>query len=152
MLQVGDIAPDFELQATDGSMVKLSSLLGKTVVIYFYPKDNTPGCTKEACNIRDNWSEYQKRGWLVFGISADSNKSHVKFTNDQSLPFPLLSDTNREVMKAFGAFGKKKFMGKEIEGTLRYTFVIGGDGKIVHIDRDVKVGNHSADLFQAVGK
>ncbi len=150
MLKVGDPAPDFDLSATDGSTVKLSAQLGKTVVLYFYPKDNTPGCTKEACNIRDNWSEFLKRGWLVFGISADSLKSHQKFTTDFSLPFPLLSDPDRTVQKAYGAFGKKKLMGREYEGTLRYTYVIGPDGKLLHITRDVKVNEHSQQLFDAV--
>ncbi len=150
MLGVGDVAPDFELNASDGSTVKLSKLKGKTVVLYFYPKDNTPGCTKEACNIRDNWSEYKKRGWLVYGVSSDSIKSHEKFINDFSLPFPLLSDPDQTVQKLYGSYGKKKFAGREYEGTFRYTFVIGPDQKLLYVDRDVKVTEHSEDLFHAV--
>lgn len=150
MLKIGEFAPEFTLSSTSGELTSLKNFRGKTVILYFYPKDNTPGCTKQACNIRDHWSEFQKKGWIVLGISADTVNSHQKFSEKFSLPFPLLSDIDRTVMKAYGAFGKKKFMGKEVEGTLRYTFVIDIDGRVLHIDTSVKVDNHSQDLFSIV--
>lgn len=150
MLKIGDMAPDFALPSTNGETIKLSDFRGKTVVLYFYPKDNTPGCTKQACNIRDHWTEFQKRGWVVLGISSDSINSHKKFTEKYNLPFLLLSDKDKTVMKMYGAYGKKKMMGVEYEGTLRYTYVIDENGKIIHIDTNVKVSNHSQDLFQSV--
>ncbi|MGK7910561.1 MAG: thioredoxin-dependent thiol peroxidase, partial [Synechococcus sp.] len=122
-LSIGDPAPDFTLPDGQGNSVTLSQLKGQTVVLYFYPRDNTPGCTKEACNFRDNYPKFQDENIAVYGISADSIKSHQKFTDKYDLPFPLLSDEENQVTTAYGVYGLKKFMGKEYMGINRSTFV-----------------------------
>ena len=133
MLKEGVLAPEFELMDQDENPHKLSDYRGKEVVLYFYPKDDTPGCTKEACSFRDSFAEFRQKGLAVLGVSKDSPKSHAKFQEKYSLPFPLLSDTSTEMIQAYEAWGKKKFMGKEFTGTLRITYIIDEDGKAYEI-------------------
>jgi thioredoxin-dependent peroxiredoxin len=142
MVEVGKKAPLFTLKSTDGSEISLSDFKGKTVVLYFYPKDNTPGCTKEACSFRDNLSRVKKKGAVVLGISADSVKAHKKFTDDHGLNFPLLSDENRSVLNAYGVWKKKTMMGKSFMGVVRTTFIIDSEGIVTHIFPNVKVDGH----------
>lgn len=147
MLQVGDTAPEFTLPNQDGENVSLSDYAGKRVIVYFYPKDNTPGCTKEACSIRDNFSGLTEKDAVVFGISADTVASHKKFMDTFELPFTLLSDPEKDVIKAYGAWGTKKMYGKEYEGIMRYTYVIGPDGKIEKAFDKVKTAQHGEELL-----
>ncbi len=147
MLQPGDLAPDFTLPNPTGTLVSLSALRGKRVVLYFYPRDNTPGCTKQACGFRDAYADYQGRDLVVLGVSADDAKSHQKFSDKYSLPFPLLCDPEAQVATAYGVYGLKKFMGKEFLGISRTTFVIGPDGNIEKIYRKVKPETHAAELL-----
>jgi len=147
-LNPGDIAPDFSLLDADGNVVHMSNLAGRRIVLYFYPRDNTPGCTKEACGFRDAYSEYQSLGVVVLGISADNPKSHAKFSTKYKLPFPLLCDEDAVVATAYGSYGLKKFMGKEFMGIFRSTFVIGPDGKIEKIYRKVKPEPHAAEVLE----
>lgn len=147
MLNVGDTAPDFTLSDQFGEIHKLSDYRGKKVVLYFYPKDDTPGCTKEACSFRDNFQEYRKRKMVVLGVSKDSTKSHVKFSEKYSLPFTLLSDDDTEVSQAYGVWGLKKFMGKEYYGINRMTFIIDEDGQILRIYEKVKPENHAEEIL-----
>jgi len=147
MLNVGDNAPDFTLSDQFGEIHKLSDYRGKKVVLYFYPKDDTPGCTKEACGFRDNFHEYRKRKMVVLGVSKDSTKSHVKFSEKYSLPFTLLSDDDTEVSQAYGVWGLKKFMGKEYYGINRMTFIIDENGQILRIYEKVKPENHAEEIL-----
>lgn len=147
MLNVGDTAPDFTLSDQFGEIHKLSDYRGKKVVLYFYPKDDTPGCTKEACSFRDNFQEYRKRKMVVLGVSKDSTKSHVKFSEKYSLPFTLLSDDDTEVSQAYGVWCLKKFMGKEYYGINRMTFIIDEDGQILRIYEKVKPENHAEEIL-----
>ena len=147
MLNVGDTAPDFTLSDQFGEIHQLSDYRGKKVVLYFYPKDDTPGCTKEACSFRDNFQEYRKRKMVVLGVSKDSTKSHVKFSEKYSLPFTLLSDDNNEVSQAYGVWGLKKFMGKEYYGINRMTFIIDENGQILRIYEKVKPENHAEEIL-----
>lgn len=147
MLNVGDTAPDFTLSDQFGEIHKLSDYRGKIVVLYFYPKDDTPGCTKEACSFRDNFQEYRKRKMVVLGVSKDSTKSHVKFSEKYSLPFTLLSDDDTVVSQAYGVWGLKKFMGKEYYGINRMTFIIDEDGQILRIYEKVKPENHAEEIL-----
>ena len=138
-LQIGDAAPDFTLPDQDGQSLSLSSLQGQRVVIYFYPKDDTPGCTKEACNFRDRWQAFQGQGIKVLGISKDGSASHSKFIGKYELPFTLLTDPEPcPVATAYESYGLKKFMGKEYMGMMRHTFVIDPNGKLELIYRKVK--------------
>lgn len=146
-LQVGDPAPDFSLADADGNTVSLAELKGKRVVLYFYPRDNTPGCTKEACAFRDNYEAYQAKDVAVLGVSADDAKSHQKFIAKHDLPFPLLVDEDAKVATAYGSYGLKKFMGKEYMGISRSTFVIGPDGRLEKIYRKVKAEKHPVELL-----
>ena len=146
-LQVGDIAPDFSLPDADGNVYSLAALKGKRIVLYFYPRDNTPGCTKEACSFRDNYEAFQANGALVLGVSADDAKSHTKFASKYNLPFPLLIDEGAKVATAYESYGLKKFMGKEFMGIIRRTFVIGLDGKIEKIYLKVKPELHPAEVL-----
>ena len=146
-LQVGDLAPDFSLADADGNTVSLSDLKGKRVVLYFYPRDNTPGCTKEACAFRDNYAAYQAKDVIILGVSADDAKSHQKFITNHDLPFPLLVDEGAAVATAYGSYGLKKFMGKEYMGINRSTFVIGPDGTLEKIYRKVKAEKHPGELL-----
>jgi thioredoxin-dependent peroxiredoxin len=151
-LKVGDKAPAFSLKNTKGETVKLSDFKGRKLVLYFYPKDMTPGCTKEACGFRDDYTALRKRGVEVAGVSADSASSHQKFTDAYSLPFTLLSDPDHEVMEAYGAWGEKNMYGKKVTGVLRSTFLIDEDGRIAHIFRKVKTDTHSRDVAAVLDK
>ena len=138
-LQIGDPAPDFTLPDQNGASVQLSSLRGKRVVIYFYPKDATPGCTKEACNFRDHWAEFEKHDIVVLGISKDNAASHQRFIAKQTLPFTLLTDAEPcPVASSYESYGLKKFMGREFMGMMRHTFVIDAQGHLELIYRKVK--------------
>ncbi len=146
-LQPGDLAPDFTLPDTNGNFVSLSALRGQRVVLYFYPRDNTPGCTKEACGFRDAYADYQAQGVVVLGVSLDDAKAHAKFTQKYQLPFPLLCDPDATVATAYESYGLKKFMGKEFMGVYRQTFVIGADGRIEKIYRKVKPESHATEVL-----
>lgn len=146
-LNVGDRAPDFSLADTYGNVVTLSSLKGKRVVLYFYPRDNTPGCTKEACGFRDNYSQFETKNTLIFGVSTDDAKSHLKFVEKFELPFPLLCDVDAKVATAYESYGKKQMMGKEYLGIFRNTFVIDADGNIEKIYLAVKAELHPAQVL-----
>ena len=151
-LQVGDPAPAFTLPDQDGHPVSLSELKGKRVVLYFYPKDDTPGCTKEACNFRDRWSDFEAHGIQVFGISKDGAASHGKFIGKYSLPFPLLTDAEPCPMAAaYDSYGLKKFMGKEYMGMMRHTFVIDPEGRIERIYTKVKAETMADQLLADLG-
>jgi len=151
-LKEGDKAPDFAVNDGEGKTVRLKDLKGKKFVLYFYPKDDTPGCTKEACSFRDSWSKFKRRGIEVFGVSLDSEKSHQKFTEKYSLPFRLLADTDRKLSESFGTYGKKKFMGREYMGNHRMTFLIDEKGKIKKIFEKVKPEDHAEEVFAAFGE
>ena len=142
MVEEGDTAPDFELEADDGSVVRLSQFRGKKVILYFYPKDNTPGCTKEACDFRDSVSWFDDLGMVVLGVSKDSIESHRKFKDKHSLNFPLLSDANLEVHKKYGVWKEKRMYGRTFLGAERSTFLIGEDGRVEKVFRKVKVPGH----------
>jgi len=146
----GTKAPDFELKDNEGKTHKLSDYLGKTVVVYFYPKDDTTGCTTEACSFRDSYAEFKKAGVPVIGISPDSESSHSKFIDKYELPFTLLSDPDHKTCEAYGVWGLKKFMGREYDGVFRTTFVIGPDGTIVKVFEKVKPTDHSLEVLAAV--
>ncbi len=146
-ISAGGQAPDFTLQDDEGRMHTLSDYRGKPVVLYFYPKDNTSGCTKEACGFRDDYSAYQDVGVTILGVSPDSSKSHANFRAKYELPFTLLADPDREVMKMYGAWGLKKLYGREYEGVMRTTFLIGEDGNILKVFEKVKPANHSAEIL-----
>ena len=147
VLQENTMAPDFQLPDQDGVMHSLSDFRGKPVILYFYPKDNTPGCTLEATNFRDDSEQYQKAGAVVLGISPDSVKSHKGFCNKYNLPFTLLSDAEHSVLEAYGAWGKKKLYGKEYFGVLRTTYLIDADGKIQKVYENVKPAEHSKQVL-----
>ena len=149
-LKIKDIAPPFTLLSTEGKEISLDDFKGKKVVLYFYPKDDTPGCTKEACSFRDNLAQIKKKGAVVFGISADAIKSHQKFAEKYDLNFPLLSDESREVLKAFGVWKKKSFMGKSYMGIERTTFIIDEQGMIIHIFKNVKVDGHVEEILKVL--
>ena len=151
-LQVGITAPDFSLLDETGSPRQLSSYRGTPIVLYFYPKDDTPGCTTEACNFRDDYSEYQKRGVMILGISPDSFERHAKFKEKHNLPFTLLSDPGHKVCEMYGVWGLKKLMGREYEGVYRTTYLIGGDGKILQVFKNVKPAQHSKEILEVLEK
>ena len=142
-------APDFELFNHEGEKISLSDFKGKSVVLYFYPKDNTPGCTTEACNFRDDYEEYRKQGVVIIGVSPDSKESHSKFTSKHSLPFILLVDEDHKVCEMYGVWGKKKTFGKEYFGVLRTTFLIDKNGNIVKVFKGVKPAKHSKEVIAA---
>ncbi len=150
-LNIGDTAPEIDAVDQNGNKISLSNYKGKKVVLYFYPKDNTPGCTMQACNLRDNYSTLQAKGYVVLGVSTDSEKSHQKFIEKFELPFPLIADTEKKVVEAYGVWGPKKFMGKEYMGTNRTTFVIDENGKIENIIEKVDTKNHTAQILEGVG-
>lgn len=146
-LKVGQKAPDFTLPDREGKNNKLSDYKGKRVLLYFYPKDDTPGCTKEACAIRDNFQDFKKLKITVLGVSVDSPKSHAKFIEKYELPFTLLSDEEKQAVKEYGVWAKKKFMGREYMGTLRTSFLIGLDGRIEKIYENVKPAEHAEEIL-----
>jgi peroxiredoxin Q/BCP len=146
-LQTGELAPDFEVNDQDGNPVKLSNYKGKKVVLFFYPKDNTPGCTAEACNLRDNYGELQSKGYEILGISSDNEKSHLKFIEKQNLPYKLLADTEKTVHDLYGTWVEKSMYGRKYMGTARTTFVIDENGKIVEIIEKVKTKDHTAQIL-----
>lgn len=152
MLKEGNKAPDFTAKDQDGNKVKLSDYKGQKVVLYFYPKDDTPGCTKEACSFRDANSVYKKKGIKVLGVSTDDEKSHQKFIEKYKLPFDLLADTDKKIVEKYGVWGEKSMYGKKYMGTHRKTFLIGEDGKIVKIFDKVKVAEHADEVLKAFGE
>ena len=147
-LQLNDIAPDFSLSDHAGNLVHLADLKGKTVVLYFYPRDNTPGCTKEACGFRDRYTEFQAHDIVILGISVDDAKAHGKFIKKYDLPFPLLIDPENQVAIAYESYGLKKFMGKEYMGIIRNTFLIDTEGKILKIYLNVKPEPHPEQVLK----
>lgn len=151
-IEAGQTAPDFELPDEKGKVHRLSDYRGQAVVLYFYPKDDTPGCTKEACNFRDDFSAYREAGVTILGVSADDEKSHAKFIDKYELPFTLLADTAKEVVNLYGVWGKKKMFGKEYEGVFRRTFLIDKDGKVAKVFEKVKPEGHSGEVLAAVGE
>jgi peroxiredoxin Q/BCP len=146
-LKEGDAAPPFASVTQDGKPVALADFQGKPVVLYFYPKDDTPGCTKEACGFRDRFAEFQKKGAVILGVSTDSQKSHQKFAHKFNLPFLLVVDEAREIVQAYGVWGEKTFMGRKYQGTHRVTFLIGADGKILKIWPQVKPEAHPEEVL-----
>lgn len=146
-LEAGDKAPEFSVKDQDGNTVKLSDFKGKKLVLFFYPKASTPGCTAEACNLRDNWERFQEKGYDILGVSADTQKRQSNFKNKYEFPFPLLADEDREVIQAYGVWGPKKFMGKEYDGIHRTTFIIDEDGKIEEVIKKVKTKEHTAQIL-----
>lgn len=142
----GELASDFTLPDQDGNPVRLQDFRGRTVILYFYPRDNTPGCTKEACSLRDGWADITARDTVVLGVSPDSPESHRKFRAAQSLPFTLLSDPDHRVMEQWGAWGEKTLYGKKSIGVIRCTWVIGPDGRIVKSLRKVDTAAHADQL------
>ena len=148
MLKIGDKMPDFEVMDQDGNKVSSKDLIGKKTIIYFYPKDNTSGCTAEACNLRDNHEALKAKGYNVVGVSKDSAKSHKNFKEKYSLPFTLLSDTSTEMLQAFGAWGEKKMYGKTVMGTIRKTFIFDEDRTLIEIIEKVDTGNHAAQILK----
>ena len=152
MLKEGDKAPDFTTTDQNGNTVKLSDLKGKRVVLYFYPKDDTPGCTKEACSFRDADDIYRAKGITVYGVSTDTEKSHQKFISKFQLPFDLLADTDKSIVEAYGVWGEKSMYGKKYMGTFRKTFLIDQDGKIVRIFAKVNVSAHADEVLEAFGE
>lgn len=147
-LEIGQKAPEFEAQDQDGKLIKLSDLKGKKVVLYFYPKDNTPGCTAQACNLRDNYEALQKAGYVVLGVSSDSQKSHRKFIDKQELPFPLLADEDLVVHEKYGTWMEKNTFGRKYMGTVRTTFIINEDGNIEDIISKVNTKEHSSQILK----
>ena len=148
-LKEGDKAPDFAVSGAEGKRVRLKDLRGKKVVLYFYPKDDTPGCTKEACAFRDSFSKFKRRGIEVLGVSLDNEKSHQKFTQKYQLPFRLLADTDRKLSESYGTYGEKKFMGRTYMGNHRMTFLIDEKGKIKKIFDKVKPDEHAGEVLEA---
>lgn len=149
MLNEGDIAPDFDVNDQDGKKVKLSDYKGKNIALYFYPRDMTPGCTKEACSFRDRYEDLQKNNIIVFGVSADDEKKHQKFIEKHELPFPLLADTENKVGELYGVWVEKNMYGKKYMGIKRTTFLIDQDGKILKIFKKVKVSEHADEVLEA---
>jgi peroxiredoxin Q/BCP len=149
-LKEGDFAPEFSAAASGGGNVSLGDFQGRNVILYFYPKDDTPGCTKEACAFRDQFSEFKKRGAVILGVSTDPVKAHEKFVEKFKLPFMLLADEDKKIVTAFGVWGGKSFMGRKYMGTHRVTFLIGPDGRIKKIWPRVKPPEHAAEVLAAL--
>ncbi|MBO6533399.1 MAG: thioredoxin-dependent thiol peroxidase [Allomuricauda sp.] len=147
MLKVGDKVPDFSAKDQDGNTINLSDYKGKKLVVFFYPKANTPGCTAEACNLRDNYKELQAQGYELLGVSADSEKKQSNFKEKYDFPFPLLADEDHTVINAFGVWGPKKFMGKEYDGIHRTTFIVDGNGVVENVIEKVKTKDHAAQIL-----
>ncbi len=148
-LKEGGKAPDFKAKDQDGNIVSLKDFKGKKLVLYFYPKDDTPGCTNEACNLRDNYAALKKKGYAIVGVSADDEKKHNKFIKKYSLPFPLLADTDKKVIEAYDVWGEKHFMGRTYDGIVRTTFVINEKGKIEKVITAVDTKNHTEQILES---
>ena len=146
-LKVGDVAPKFTVATSGGGKISLADYKGQNVILYFYPKDDTPGCTKEACAFRDHFAEFRKKGAEVLGVSVDTVKSHDKFVAKFKLPFTLLADEDKIIVQAYGVWGEKTFMGRKYQGVFRVTFLIGPDGKIKKIWPTVKPEEHAAEVL-----
>ncbi|MBG44648.1 MAG: thioredoxin-dependent thiol peroxidase [Aequorivita sp.] len=146
-LEVGDKAPDFTVNDQDGNSISSKDFKGKKWIVFFYPKANTPGCTAEACNLRDNYKELQKEGYELLGVSADSEKRQKNFKEKYDFPFPLLADENKEVINSFGVWGPKKFMGREFDGIHRKTFIMDENGIITRVIDKVKTKDHAAQIL-----
>lgn len=149
-LEEGDKAPDFKGIDQNENEIQLSDYAGKKLVLFFYPKDNTPGCTAEACNLRDNFDALREKGYELLGVSPDSARKHQNFIKKHNLPFPLLADTEKEVLNAYGAWGPKKFMGRAYDGVHRTTFVIDEEGKIEKVFKKVKTKAHTEQILEAM--
>ena len=149
-LKQGDKVPDFTVNNQDGHPVSLQDYKGKKLIVFFYPKASTPGCTAEACNLTDNYAELQKQGFEILGVSADSEKRQTNFKNKYNFPFPLLADEDKEVINAFGVWGHKKFMGKEYDGIHRKTFLVNENGIVEHVIDKVKTKDHAAQILELV--
>ncbi|TKD66181.1 thioredoxin-dependent thiol peroxidase [Flavobacterium sp. ASW18X] len=147
MLQAGDKVPEFSAKDQDGNTISLSDYKGKKLVVFFYPKASTPGCTAEACNLRDNYKELQAQGYDLLGVSADSEKRQANFKNKYEFPFPLLADEDKTVINAFGVWGPKKFMGKEYDGIHRTTFIVNEEGVVKEVITKVKTKDHAAQIL-----
>lgn len=147
-LKVGDKVPPFSATDQDGNTINLSDYSGKKLIVFFYPRANTPGCTAEACNLRDNYKELQGAGYELLGVSEDSQKKQSNFKNKYNFPFPLLADKDHTVIDAFGVWGPKKFMGREFDGIHRKTFVIDGSGEVINVIEKVKTKDHAAQLLE----
>jgi peroxiredoxin Q/BCP len=152
MLKKGDKAPDFEGVDQHGNTVGLKDFKGNKLILYFYPKDNTPGCTAEACNLRDNYDLWLSKGYKVVGVSPDSVASHQKFAEKHQLPFPLIADEEKKIIKAYGAWGPKKLYGREYEGLLRTTFIIDENGKIEEVFTKVKTKDHTNQILKTINE
>ena len=146
-LKIGDKAPDFKTEDQNGNPMNLSDFSGSKVILYFYPKDSTPGCTAQACNVRDNYDSLLKKGYKVLGVSADSAKKHQNFITKNELPFPLLMDEDKTIIQDYGVWGEKKFMGKIYDGIHRTTFIIDENGMIEDIIEKVKTKDHTAQIM-----
>jgi peroxiredoxin Q/BCP len=150
VIEEGKPAPDFELTSDSGDTISLAELRGKPVVLYFYPKDDTPGCTKQACGIRDAYGEFERAGAVVLGVSPDDERSHVKFKQKYELPFTLLADPDHAVAEEYGVWGEKSYMGKTFMGVNRSTFVIDADGNVKKVMHDVKPATHADEVLAAL--
>lgn len=150
-LKPGDQAPEFTAVTSGGGKLSLSDFKGKSVILYFYPKDDTSGCTKEACAFRDDFAAFKAKGAVILGVSTDSVKSHDKFVNKYHLPFTLLADEDKSLVKAYGVWGEKSFMGRKYDGTHRVTFLIGPDGRIKSIWPSVKPAEHAQEVLASLG-
>lgn len=152
MLKEHEIVPTFEVVNQDNEVITNESLKGQKSIIFFYPKDNTPTCTIEACNLRDNYAQLRDRGYQIYGVSADSVRKHNNFINKFKLPYDLLADVDLDMIKKFGVWGRKKFMGREFDGIFRTTFVINENGKVEKVIDDVKSKNHAQQILEALEK
>jgi peroxiredoxin Q/BCP len=151
-LKKGDKAPDFKGKDQNGKFVSLNDFIGKKLVLFFYPKDNTPGCTNEVCNLRDNYAELKKRGYVLVGVSADDENKHKKFIEKYNLPFPLIADVNKKIIEAYNVWGEKKFMGVVFDGINRTSFVIDEKGFIENVITKVETKNHSEQILEKNNK
>jgi peroxiredoxin Q/BCP len=150
-LKEGALAPLFKGKDQDGKLINLESFKGKKVILYFYPKDDTPGCTAEACNLRDNYEDLLSRGFIIIGISPDNEKSHSKFRTKYKLPFSLIADHEKNIIKAYNAWGEKSMYGKKYEGVLRTTYIIDESGKIMKVINKVDTKNHTKQILEELG-
>jgi thioredoxin-dependent peroxiredoxin len=148
MPEINQPAPYFEGKDQNGNLISLNNYKGKKIVLYFYPKDDTPGCTEQSCNLRDNYSDLLKKGYQVIGVSNDDEKSHLKFAKKYNLPFPLIADTDKKIVNDYGVYGEKMLFGRKYMGIKRTTFVIDEKGKISDVIADVETGDHTAQVLK----